>query len=146
MVGGQRHSSAVLPPGKTRYPLYRRLGGPQGRSGLVRKIFTPPGLDPRTVQPAASRYTDWAIPPPSHTYICMYIYIYIYICSVVSYTVSIKPEVDLLCLSVFTGNLFVLILSSFNNLKFRFLTEISTKDIYWRAKDGRCLGLTTLPP
>ena len=22
-----------LPPGKTRYPLYRRLGGPQGRSG-----------------------------------------------------------------------------------------------------------------
>ena len=27
-----------LPPGKTRYPLYRRLGGPQGLSGLVRKI------------------------------------------------------------------------------------------------------------
>jgi hypothetical protein len=25
-------------PGKTRYPLYRRLGGPQGRSGRVRKI------------------------------------------------------------------------------------------------------------
>jgi len=24
----------TLPPGKTRYPLYRRLGGPQGRSGL----------------------------------------------------------------------------------------------------------------
>jgi len=27
-----------LPPGKTRYPLYRRLGGPQGRSAQVRKI------------------------------------------------------------------------------------------------------------
>jgi hypothetical protein len=27
-VGGQRHASAALPPGKTRYPLYRRLGGP----------------------------------------------------------------------------------------------------------------------
>jgi hypothetical protein len=27
-----------LLPGKTRYPLYRRLGGPQGRSGQVRKI------------------------------------------------------------------------------------------------------------
>ena len=26
------------PPGKTRDPLYRRLGGPLGRSGLVRKI------------------------------------------------------------------------------------------------------------
>jgi len=29
-------------PGKeTRYPLYRRLGGPQGRSGRVRKISPP---------------------------------------------------------------------------------------------------------
>jgi hypothetical protein len=44
-------------PGKeTRYPLYRRLGGPQGRSGRMRKISPPPGFDPRTVQPVASRY------------------------------------------------------------------------------------------
>ena len=44
---------------KTRYPLYRRLGGPQGRSGGVRKISPPPpGFDTRTVQPVASRYTD----------------------------------------------------------------------------------------
>jgi hypothetical protein len=35
----------------TRYPLYRRLGGPQGRSGRVREISPPPGLDIRTVQP-----------------------------------------------------------------------------------------------
>ena len=28
----------IFPPGKTRYPLYRRLGGPQGRSGRVRGI------------------------------------------------------------------------------------------------------------
>jgi hypothetical protein len=28
-----------LPLGKTRYPLYRRLVGPQGRSGQARKIF-----------------------------------------------------------------------------------------------------------
>jgi hypothetical protein len=26
-VGGQRHAPAALLPGKTRYPLYRRLGG-----------------------------------------------------------------------------------------------------------------------
>jgi hypothetical protein len=26
-VGGQRHAPAALPPGKTRYPLYRRLDG-----------------------------------------------------------------------------------------------------------------------
>jgi hypothetical protein len=31
--------------------LYRRLGGPQGRSGHVRKISPPLGFDPRTVQP-----------------------------------------------------------------------------------------------
>ena len=57
-VGGQRHTPAALPPGKTRYPLYRRLGGPQGRSGRVRKISPPTGFDPQTVQPVASRYTD----------------------------------------------------------------------------------------
>ena len=62
-VGGQRHPpAAALPPGKTRYPLYRRLGGPQDRSERVRKVSFSPGLDPRTVQPVASRYTYWAIP------------------------------------------------------------------------------------
>ena len=64
-VGGQRHALAVLPPRKTRYPLYTRLGGPQGRSGLVRKISPSPGFDPRTVQPAASRCTNWSIPAGS---------------------------------------------------------------------------------
>ena len=51
--------------GKTRYPLCRRLGGPQGRSGRVRKILPPPGFDPRIVQPVASHYTDCAIPASS---------------------------------------------------------------------------------
>ena len=50
-------------PGKTQYPLYMRLGGPQGRSGQVWKISPPPGFDPRTVQPVASRYTDYATWP-----------------------------------------------------------------------------------
>jgi len=34
----------LLPQGKTRYPLYRRLGGPQGRSRQVRKISPPTGI------------------------------------------------------------------------------------------------------
>jgi hypothetical protein len=34
-VGGQYHALAPLPPGKTLYPLYRRLGEPKVRSGLV---------------------------------------------------------------------------------------------------------------
>ena len=48
-VGGQRHAPSGLPPGKTRYPLYRS---------------PPPGFGARTVQPVASRYTDWAIQAP----------------------------------------------------------------------------------
>jgi len=32
------NAPAALPPGKTRYPLNRRLGGPQGRSGQVRSL------------------------------------------------------------------------------------------------------------
>jgi hypothetical protein len=57
-VGGQRHAPADLSPGKSLYPLYRRLSGPQ--AGLVGCGKSPPplGFDPRTVQPVASRYTD----------------------------------------------------------------------------------------
>jgi hypothetical protein len=58
--GGQRHAPASSPPGMTRYPVYGRLGGPQGLSGRERK--TSPGLDPPTAQPVASRYTNYAIP------------------------------------------------------------------------------------
>jgi hypothetical protein len=63
-VGGQRHALAALPPGKTRYPLYRRLGGLQGRSGRLPNISPPQGFDPWTVEPVWSRYTDHAIPGP----------------------------------------------------------------------------------
>jgi hypothetical protein len=44
----------LFTPGKTRNPMYRRLGVPQGRPGQVRKISPPPGFDPRTVQSVAS--------------------------------------------------------------------------------------------
>ena len=43
-VGVQRHALAALSLGKTRYPLYTRLGGPQGRSGRVREISPPTGI------------------------------------------------------------------------------------------------------
>ena len=43
-VGGQRHAPAALPPGKTLYPLYRRLGGPESQSGRVRKISPASGI------------------------------------------------------------------------------------------------------
>jgi len=43
-VGGQHHAPAALPPGKTQYPLYRRLSGPQVRSRWVQKISPPTGI------------------------------------------------------------------------------------------------------
>jgi len=49
----------TLPPGKTRYPFYRRLGGPQCRSGRAENLV-PTGIRSRTAQPVISHYTDWA--------------------------------------------------------------------------------------
>ena len=51
-----------LPPGKTRYPFYKRLRGPQGRFGRAENLV-PTGIWSRTVQPLVSRYTDWATGP-----------------------------------------------------------------------------------
>jgi hypothetical protein len=53
------HPSHFTSRKETQYPFYRRLGGPQGRSGRVLKISPPPGFDLRTVQPEASRYTNY---------------------------------------------------------------------------------------
>ena len=68
-VGGQRHTPAVLTAGNRRYPLYRRLGGPRGRSGQGRKSRPPHGFDVRTVQPVARRYTCYAISPQFKPYL-----------------------------------------------------------------------------
>ena len=42
----------TLPPGKTRYPFYRSMGGPQVRSGRAENLV-PTGIRSRTVQPVA---------------------------------------------------------------------------------------------
>ena len=55
----------TLPPGKTRYTLYRRLGGFQGRSGRAENFFLT-GIRSRTVHPVVGRYTDWATRPIKH--------------------------------------------------------------------------------
>jgi len=68
-------------PRKDSVPIYGRRGGPQGRSGRVRKISPPPEFDTRTVQTVQGRYTDWTIPAPtvlplhiikSSVYICRF--------------------------------------------------------------------------
>ena len=57
-----------LPPVKTRYSFYRRLGGPQGRSGRAENLV-PVGIRSRIVQPVVSRYTDRATRPTNlHSY------------------------------------------------------------------------------
>jgi len=52
----------TLPLEKTRYPFYKRLGGPQGRSGRAENLV-PTGIRSRPVQPVVSRYTDWTNRP-----------------------------------------------------------------------------------
>jgi hypothetical protein len=63
---GQRHAPAALYPRER--PSTLCTGGWLGpRAGLDRwgKSRPPPGFDPRTVQPVASRYTDYAPPDGS---------------------------------------------------------------------------------
>ena len=47
----------TLTPEMTQYPFYRRLGGPQGRSGRAGNLV-PTGIRSRTDQPVVSRYTE----------------------------------------------------------------------------------------
>ena len=49
--GSASRRGCSLPPGKTRYPLYGRLGGPQGQFGKVRKISPLTGFDPGPSSP-----------------------------------------------------------------------------------------------
>ena len=61
VVRGQRHAPAALYPRER--PGTHCTGGWVGpRAGLDRceKSRPPPGFDPRSVQPVASRYTDYA--------------------------------------------------------------------------------------
>jgi hypothetical protein len=51
------HPSHFAPRKETQYPLYMRLCGPQGQSGCVRKISSPPGFNPCTIHPIQSNYT-----------------------------------------------------------------------------------------
>ena len=71
--GSASRSGRSLPPEKTQYPLNRRLSRPQGQFGQVRKISPPPGFDPRTIQPIASPYTDYATQPTVFSYMLQYL-------------------------------------------------------------------------
>ena len=76
-VGGQRHVPDVLPPGKTPYPLYRRVGGPQGRSVRVRKISPPIGS--RSPDRPARSESLYGLSHSGPLYIYIYIHTHTYI-------------------------------------------------------------------
>jgi hypothetical protein len=77
-VSGQIHAPAALLPGKEpQYPLGRRLGGPQSRSGRRGKNSTPyrdKNYDPSIVQRVAGRYSDRAIPAPRTFNSCLFFF------------------------------------------------------------------------
>ena len=77
------------PPGRTRYPFYRRLGGSHGRSGRAENLV-PTGIRSRTVQPVAQSL--YRLSYPAH-----YIYIYIY-------QVSSRKKLILLLVTTFASS------------------------------------------
>jgi hypothetical protein len=52
-----------LPPRKDRVPILQEAGWAPGPVGTSVENLDPTGFNPRTVQPGASRYTDWATRP-----------------------------------------------------------------------------------
>jgi len=56
-------SGRSLPPGKDPVPIVQEAGWAPGPVWTGAENLTPPGFDPRTVQPVARHYTDWANRP-----------------------------------------------------------------------------------
>ena len=74
--GSKSHPGRSLPPRKTRYPLYRGLRGPQGRSGQVWKFSPLTGIR-STDRPASSQSPyPMSYRALSHVY---YIKCYVYV-------------------------------------------------------------------
>jgi len=66
LEGGELSAASpghTLPPGKTRYPFYSRLGGPHMGRAWRAENLVPTEIRSRTVQPLVSRYIDWATGP-----------------------------------------------------------------------------------
>jgi hypothetical protein len=60
-------SDRFLPPGKDPVPFVQETGWVPGAVWTSPEISHPPEFDPRTVQPVASRYTDYATRPTSRS-------------------------------------------------------------------------------
>ena len=65
-LSGQQHPGRTLSPGKTQYPFYMRLGGPQCRSGRAEDTV-PTRIRSRTLQPIAQSL--YRLSYPAHFFI-----------------------------------------------------------------------------
>ena len=63
-VSGQHHAPAAFTPGKDPVPIIQEAEWAPGPVWTNAENFAPPGFDPRTPHPVASRYTDYAITAP----------------------------------------------------------------------------------
>jgi hypothetical protein len=61
-VCGQHYAPAAFTPGKEPVPIVQEAGWAPEPVWIGAENLAPPGFDPRTFQPVASRYTDYAIP------------------------------------------------------------------------------------
>ena len=64
-VGGQHHAPAAFIPRKDPVPIVQEAGWATGPVWTGAENLAPPAFDPRTVQPVASRYTDYAVLAPN---------------------------------------------------------------------------------
>jgi hypothetical protein len=63
-VGGQHHDPAAFTPGKDPVRIVQEAGWASEPVWMGAEILASTGIDPRTFQLVASRYTDYAIPAP----------------------------------------------------------------------------------
>jgi hypothetical protein len=60
-VSGQHHASAALTPGKAPVPIVQEAGWAPEAVSIGAENLAATGFDPQTVQPVASRYTDYRV-------------------------------------------------------------------------------------
>jgi hypothetical protein len=76
--GGQHHAPAALPLGEeARYPWYRRLGGPLGRSRWIRKTLASNGVQTpdRPARSIVAMPTTLSRPPAILCEICIHFWV-----------------------------------------------------------------------
>ena len=62
---GQHHAPAAFTPGKDLAPIVQEAGWAPEPVRIDAENLASPGFDPRTPQPVACRYTDYAIQAPN---------------------------------------------------------------------------------